>query len=185
MLIVGHFSYLQLLFFLFSRAESIRPLKQGRMIDAEGREYKSPRYENDKVERTTYSQVNGSFPVHIECTDSFMIVEVNPDQFKKGSLAYFGELFLGGPEYRQSSECHLLPAADGRFVIKVKLQECGSESKVKQCVTCNLCPSNVLSCLRTALFWVYTLFCRRSRTIWSTQTSCFSCRLQGTITSPG
>ncbi|XP_075880183.1 zona pellucida sperm-binding protein 3-like [Nelusetta ayraudi] len=129
MLIVGHFSYLQLLFFLFSRAESIRPLKQGRMIDAEGREYKSPRYENDKVERTTYSQVNGSSPVHIECTDSFMIVEVNPDQFKKGSLASFGELFLGGPEYRQSSECHLLPAADGRYVIKVKLQECGSESK--------------------------------------------------------
>lgn len=142
MLIVGHFSYLQLLFFLFSRAESIRPLKQGRMIDAEGREYKSPRYENDKVERTTYSQVNGSSPVHIECTDSFMIVEVNPDQFKKGSLASFGELFLGGPKYRQSSECHLLPTADGRYVIKVKLQECGSESKVKQCVTCNLCPSN-------------------------------------------
>lgn len=165
MCIVGHFSYLQLLFLLFSRAESIQPLKRGRMIDAEGREYKSPRYEIDKVKSATYSQVNSSSPVRIQCTDSFMNIDIYPDQFKKGSHASFGELFLGGAEHKQKSECHLLPAAEGKYVIQVQLQECGSEATVKQCVTCNLCLPNVLPCLRTALFRVYTLLCRRRRTI--------------------
>lgn len=99
------------------------------MIDAEGREYKSPRYESDGVERTTYSQVNGTSPVHITCTDSSMIIEVNPDHFKRGRS--FGALFLGGAPHWQNSMCHLLPAANGQYVITIKLQECGFKSTVK------------------------------------------------------
>lgn len=139
MLIAGSFRSLQLLFFLFSLTESIRLLKHGRKIDAEGREYKSPRYEIDEVETTTSSQVNSSSPVDIKCTDSSMIIVVNPDHFKTGRRASFGELFLGGDEQRRSSKCHLSPTADGRYVIEVELQECGSKSTVKQRVTCNIC----------------------------------------------
>lgn len=157
MCIVGHFSYLQLLFFLFSRAESIQPLKRGRMVDAEGREYKSPRYEIDKVESAPYSQVNGSSLVRIQCTDSLMNIDVYPDQFRKGSHASFGELFLGGAEHKQKRECHLLPAAEGKYAIQVQLQECGSEATVKRRVTCNLCRPDALPCLRRAPFRV--LFC--------------------------
>lgn len=138
MYIVGHFSYLQLLLFLFSQAESIRPLKQGRMIDAEGREYKSPRYESDGVERTTYSQVNGTSPVHVKCTDSSMIIEVNPDYFKRGRHASLRALVLGGAQHSQNSMCHLTPAANGQYVVAIKLHECGSRSTVIQRVTCNI-----------------------------------------------
>lgn len=128
MLTVGHFSHLQLLLFLFSQAESIRLLRQGRRIDVEGREYKSPKYEIDEVERADL-QVNGSSPVHIECTGSSMIIEVNPAQFRNGRVVSFKELFLGGTQHRQSSKCHLFPAANGKYVIEVDLQECGSESR--------------------------------------------------------
>lgn len=134
MLIVGHFSWLQLLLFLFSQAESIRPLKQGRVIDAEGREYKTPRHDGDRAERTTYSQVDGSSPVRIECTDSFMTVKVDPDHFARGKHASFGHLFLGEGHHWQNSKCQLLPV-DGQYVITVELQECGSNSTVKRCVT--------------------------------------------------
>lgn len=144
MLIVGHFFYVQLLLFLFSQAESIRPLKQGRMVDAEGREYKSPRYESDGEEKNTYSQVSGTSPVHIRCTDSSMIVEVNPDHFKRGRLVSLGALFLGGAQHWQNSMCHLSPAANGLYVVTIKLHECGSKSTVKHCVTCNI---KMLSCL--------------------------------------
>lgn len=135
MLIAGHFFYLQLLLLLFSQAQSIRPLKQGRMIDAAGREYKSPRYESKGVERTTYSQVDGSPPVRIECTESSMTIQVNPAYFKRGKRVSFGELFLGEAQHWQNSKCQLLPA-NGQYVITVQLQECGSNSTVKQCVTC-------------------------------------------------
>lgn len=149
MLIVACISHLLLLLFLSSHAESIRLLKQGRMIDAEGREYKSPRYESDRAERTTYSQANGTSAARIDCTDSSMIIEVNPDHLKRGRRVSSGALFLGGGQHWQNSACHLLPAANGKYVITVKLQDCGAKSTVKQCVTCNI---KVLSGETTILF---------------------------------
>lgn len=134
-MIVGHFSSLQLLLFLFNRAASIGLLKEGRMIDDVGREYKSLRHESDGVERTAYPQVDGSQPVRIECTDSSMTVKVNPDYFKRGRFAPFGDLFLGEARHWQNSKCQLLPA-NGLYVITVELQECGSNSTVNQ--TCYL-----------------------------------------------
>lgn len=172
MLLVAHFAYLQLLLLLFSQAESIRLLKAGTMIDAEGREYKSPRYGSGGVERSTYSQVNGTSPAHINCTDSSMIIEVNPDHFNRGRRVSFGALYLGGVQHWHNRACHLSPAANGHYVVKIQLQECGSTSTVKQRVNIE-----APSCWTTDPFWVYAYFCRRRGTIWSTQTSCTTCRL--------
>lgn len=113
MLIAGSFRSLQLLFFLFSLTESIRLLKHGRKIDAEGREYKSPRYEIDEVETNTSSQVNSSSPVDIKCTDSSMIIVVNLTTSKQAAGHHSGSFFWEGTSKGEAASATFLPLLTG------------------------------------------------------------------------
>lgn len=130
--IVGHSAPLLmlLLFSVFGVAETIRVLKEGPMIDPEGREFKSPRF-GSETESNTGSRVNDSSPVHVQCTEASMIIVVDADLYGTGRRVSPGELFLGGAEHQLSGQCRAVAAGDGEYVIKAELQGCGSKLTVR------------------------------------------------------
>lgn len=130
MVIVGRSASLALLLlFAFGVADAIRPLKDGPLIDAEGREYKSATLRIDE-EDISGPQLNDGSTVHIQCTDTSMIIVVKADLYKNGRLVSPRELVLGEAEHPQSSRCRAVAAEHGDYVIEAELQDCGSELTV-------------------------------------------------------
>uniref|UniRef100_A0A665VBL2 Zona pellucida sperm-binding protein 3 n=1 Tax=Echeneis naucrates TaxID=173247 RepID=A0A665VBL2_ECHNA len=118
MAFTGQLASLLLLSLLLAVAAAIRPLKEGPMIDAEGREYKSAAART--VEPT----------VQIECTDASMIIYIKADLFNNGRLVSPEDLFLGGVEYSESSQCRAAALSDTEYIIEAALQNCGSKLTV-------------------------------------------------------
>ncbi|XP_029293959.1 LOW QUALITY PROTEIN: zona pellucida sperm-binding protein 3-like [Cottoperca gobio] len=132
MLIAGHAASLALLIsFAFGVADSIRTLRDGPMIDAEGREYKSVAL-GIEAEDISETQFNDGSTVHVRCTDASMFIVVKADVFKNGHLVSPGELFLGGAEHSQSSQCRAVAAGDSEYVIEAALQDCGSKLSISE-----------------------------------------------------
>uniref|UniRef100_UPI0037E9137C zona pellucida sperm-binding protein 3-like n=1 Tax=Semicossyphus pulcher TaxID=241346 RepID=UPI0037E9137C len=118
-----------LLLLIFAVSEAIRLLKEGPMIDAEGREYKTLRVNAESLSGPQLSDVS---PVRVQCTEATMIVVVKADLFKTGRLVSAEELFLGEAETSQSSRCRAAAAGDSEYVIEAGLQDCGSRLSISE-----------------------------------------------------
>ncbi len=119
-----------LISFAFGAADAIRVLKDGPMIDAEGREYKSATFRVD-AENTSGPQPSDGSAVRVHCTEASMIIVVKADLYKNGRLVSPGELFLGEAEHSRSSRCRAVAGGDsGEYVIEAGLQDCGSRLTV-------------------------------------------------------
>nr|ALT10057.1 zona pellucida protein ZPC3 [Eleginops maclovinus] len=107
-------------------ADAIRTLKEGPMIDAEGREYKTLRFDTER--QISEPQFNEGSTVGVRCTEASMIIVVKADLFNNGRLLSPGELFLGEVKNSQSSQCRPAAAAgDSEYVFEAGLQDCGSK----------------------------------------------------------
>ncbi|XP_034566577.1 zona pellucida sperm-binding protein 3-like [Notolabrus celidotus] len=115
-------SLLLLLMVTLHVADAIRLLKEGPMIDAEGREYKTLKLEAEEIREPQLSEES---TVHVQCTESSMIIVVKADLFKTGHLVSPEELFLGEVDYSQS-RCRAAAAGGSEYVIEAGLQDCGS-----------------------------------------------------------
>ncbi|XP_054463183.1 uncharacterized protein LOC129098220 [Anoplopoma fimbria] len=132
MLIPVHSASLALLIsFAFGVANAIRSLKDGPVIDAEGREYKSAKFITDE-EDIGGQQLNDGPTVRVQCTEASMIIYVKPDVFKNGHLVSPEELFLGSAEHPDRSECRAVAAGDAEYVIEAVLQDCGSKLTISE-----------------------------------------------------
>ncbi|XP_017277273.1 zona pellucida sperm-binding protein 3 [Kryptolebias marmoratus] len=109
----------------FGVTEAIRALKEGPMIDAEGREYKSVPAVDDSRPKSSDKPT-----VHVRCTETSMIVFIQADFYRTGRLVSPGELFLGDAKYSKSSKCRAVPAGDHEYIIEADLQDCGSKLTV-------------------------------------------------------
>ncbi len=137
MVTVGHSASLALLLsFAFGVADAIRTLKDGPMIDAEGREYKSAAGRIDQ-ENISRPQLDNRPTVRVRCTETSMTIVVKADLFENGRLVSPEELFLGDAEHSQSSQCRAVAAGDNEYVIEAELHDCGSKLSVS-------CRCNVL-----------------------------------------
>lgn len=129
-MMVGHSASLALLLsFACVVADAIRPLKDGPMIDAEGREYKSATVRAD-AEEISRPQLKDRFSVRVECTGKTMIIVVKEDMYKNGHLMSPGELSLGDMGHSQRSQCRAVSAGDSEYIIEAELQDCGSKLTV-------------------------------------------------------
>uniref|UniRef100_A0A3P9QJ81 Zona pellucida sperm-binding protein 3 n=1 Tax=Poecilia reticulata TaxID=8081 RepID=A0A3P9QJ81_POERE len=106
-------------------SDAIRPLKEGPMIDAEGREYKTVSLEDSS--RPTH---DGKTTVQVECTEVSMIIFIQADFYNNGRLVSPQELFLGDAKYWKNKPCQAVDAGDGEYVIEADLQDCGSKLMV-------------------------------------------------------
>nr|XP_046270063.1 zona pellucida sperm-binding protein 3-like [Scatophagus argus] len=132
MLTAGRSATLALLLsFAFGFADAIRPLKNGPMIDAEGREYKSPSLRTD-VENISGPQLNDGSTVRVHCTETSMIIVVKADLYKTGRLVSPAELFLAEADHSQSGRCQAVAAGDAEYVIEAQLQDCGSTLTISE-----------------------------------------------------
>ena len=130
MVITGHPASLALLISCaFGVADAIRTLKDGPMIDAEGREYKSAISRSD-AENISRVEVSDGSTVRVQCTETSMIIVVRADLYNNGRLVSPGELFLGEEEHSQSSQCRAVDAGHSEYVIEAGLQDCGSKLTV-------------------------------------------------------
>lgn len=104
----------------FGVARAIRYLKEGPMVDAEGREYKSPLL---TVEEKGLGEPATSAAVRVHCMDTSVMVVVKTNLFKTGRLSSPAELFLGET---LDPRCQAAAATNGEYVIVAELQDCGS-----------------------------------------------------------
>ncbi|XP_068434484.1 zona pellucida sperm-binding protein 3-like [Clinocottus analis] len=127
MVIAVHSASLALLIsFAFAFGNAIRTLKDGPMIDAEGREYKSANFRTE-AEDISWPQLDDDSTVRVQCTDSSMIIVVKADLYKNGRHVSPEELFLGEPKYSQGGQCRAVAAGDAEYLIEAGLQDCGSK----------------------------------------------------------
>lgn len=117
-----------LLMFALGVADTIRYLKEGPVIDADGREYKSSALKGDAETPRPLQLIDNA--VDVQCTETSMIVEVKPDLYKTGHHESPGEFFLGEAVHSGSSHCRALPSSDGKYIVEAKLQDCGSNLTV-------------------------------------------------------
>uniref|UniRef100_A0A8C2WQU8 Zona pellucida sperm-binding protein 3 n=2 Tax=Cyclopterus lumpus TaxID=8103 RepID=A0A8C2WQU8_CYCLU len=111
--------------FAFGVGNAIRTLKDGPMIDAEGREYKSGNFRIEAEDN--WPQLGYASTVRVQCTDASMIILVKADLYKNGRLVSPEELFLGEPEHSQRSQCRAVAIGDTEYRIEARLQDCGSK----------------------------------------------------------
>ncbi|XP_035471397.1 zona pellucida sperm-binding protein 3-like [Scophthalmus maximus] len=131
MVIVGHAASVALLFsFAFVVADAIRPLKDGPMIDAEGREYKSAAVRTDAEEMGRPRATDGSV-VRVQCTDVSMIVVVNARLVQNGPTVSPGDLFLG-EAHSGGRRCRAAAVSDTEYVIEAGLRDCGSKLVISE-----------------------------------------------------
>lgn len=102
----------------FGVTQAIRYLKEGPVVDAEGREYKSSPL---RTEEEGFGGLTSAVGVH--CTHTSVTVGVKANLFKPGRLVSPGELFLGET---LDPRCHAADITEGEYVIVAKLQDCGS-----------------------------------------------------------
>ncbi|KAG7243614.1 hypothetical protein INR49_011171 [Caranx melampygus] len=132
MVISGHAaSLVLLLLFAAGLTDAIRGLKDGAMVDAEGREFKSAAVRAD-AENISRPQPGDGSTVHIQCTEVSMIIVVNADLYRNGRRVSAAELFLGEAEHSGSSECRAVELTDTEYVIEATLQNCGSTLTVSE-----------------------------------------------------
>lgn len=132
MVIAGHSVSLALLLsFSLGALDAIRTLKDGPMIDAEGREYKSSAVRTD-AKNVSGPRSNARSPVQVHCTETSMIILVKADLYKNGRTLSPGELYLGKVEHSASSQCRAVPASDTEYVIEAGLQDCGSKLTISE-----------------------------------------------------
>ncbi|XP_076609592.1 zona pellucida sperm-binding protein 3-like [Chaetodon auriga] len=132
MSIVAHSASLALLLsFAFGVADAIRALKDGPMIDDEGRQYKSVLLRIDEADISGPQRSDRS-TVRVQCKENSMIIVVKADLFKNGRLVSPGELFLGEAEHSQSSQCRVVAAGDSEYIIEAGLQDCGSKLSISE-----------------------------------------------------
>ncbi|GAA6229580.1 zona pellucida sperm-binding protein 3-like [Lates japonicus] len=132
MVITGHSASLALLLsFAFGVADAIRALKDGPVIDAEGREYKSAVVRAD-AENINEPQPNDGSSVRVQCTEVSMIVVVNADLYKNGRLVSPGDLFLGEAEHSESGRCRVVSVSDTEYIIEAGLQDCGTKLTISE-----------------------------------------------------
>ncbi|XP_068434847.1 zona pellucida sperm-binding protein 3-like [Clinocottus analis] len=132
MVIAVHSASLALLIsFAFAFGNAIRTLKDGPMIDAEGREYKSANFRME-AEDISWPQLDDDSTVRVQCTDSSMIIVVKADLFKNGRHVSPEELFLGEPKYSQGGQCRAVAAGDAEYLIEAGLQDCGSKLTISE-----------------------------------------------------
>lgn len=105
--------------------QAIRYLKEGPLIDAEGREYKSPLPSVEEEELRGLASA-----IHVHCTDTSMSVVVKTNLFKTGRPVSPEELFLG---QALDPSCRAAASTDGEYVVKAGLLECGSRLSVRGC----------------------------------------------------
>lgn len=121
-----------LVYFCFSlflpMSLAIRTLKDGPMIDKDGREYKSPVVIVDSEDGSEIETNVFSPAVRVTCTPTLMIIQVKADVY--GSIGSPGGIFLGGDEYSGFRQCQALRADDSEVVIKAGLQHCGTQLSV-------------------------------------------------------
>lgn len=108
----------------FGVVQAIRYFKDGPVIDAEGREYKTPLLGVEEDLRGLASAVR------VRCTDTSMTVVVKVDLFKTGRRVSPEELFLGEAP---NPSCQAAASTDGEYVIRAELLDCGSQSSVSGC----------------------------------------------------
>ncbi|CAK6964853.1 zona pellucida sperm-binding protein 3-like [Scomber scombrus] len=124
----GHTVSLALLLLLaLVVADAIRPLKEGPMIDSEGREYKSAMSRIDEENISGPQLTNDRSTVHVQCTEASMIVYIKADLYGKGRFVSPEEFFLGEVEHSEGSRCQATATSDTEYVIEAQLQDCGSE----------------------------------------------------------
>lgn len=104
----------------FGLARAIRYLKEGPVVDAEGREYKSPPL---RVEEQGLGEPATTAAVHVHCMDTSIMVVVKTKLFKTGRLSSPGELFLGET---LDPHCQAAAPTNGNYVMVAELQDCGS-----------------------------------------------------------
>ncbi|XP_040919059.1 zona pellucida sperm-binding protein 3-like [Toxotes jaculatrix] len=132
MAIAGYSASLVLLLsFAFGVTDAIRTLKDGPMIDAEGREFKSARVRT-QAENTSRPLPGDGPTVRLQCTEVSMIVVVNADLYKNGHPVSPEDLFLGEAEHSESSQCRAVAVSDTEYVIEAGLQECGSKLTISE-----------------------------------------------------
>lgn len=119
-----------LLLLAFVVADAIRPLKEGPMIDSEGREYKSAISRIDEENISGPQLTNDKSTVHVQCTEASMIVHIRADLYGKGRFVSPEEFFLGEVEHSEGSWCQATATSDTEYVIEAQLQDCGSELSV-------------------------------------------------------
>ncbi|KAL0993759.1 hypothetical protein UPYG_G00113310 [Umbra pygmaea] len=107
----------------FSRASCIRLLKEGPMIDSEGREYKVAPLKHIE-ERQGLPSV-GASTVHMKCSESAMILLVNSDLYNNGHHVSADELSLGYG--REQNGCQAVPVGKTKLIIEAGLEDCGSK----------------------------------------------------------
>ncbi|XP_059204399.1 zona pellucida sperm-binding protein 3-like [Centropristis striata] len=126
----GHSASLALLIsFAFGVADAIRTLKDGPMIDAEGREYKSVPL---RTETESAPEFYDGSPVRVQCTETYMVIVVKADLYKNGRLLSPEELLLGGVDQSQDSQCRVAATSDSEYVIEAELQNCGSKLTISE-----------------------------------------------------
>ncbi|PWA17253.1 hypothetical protein CCH79_00010391, partial [Gambusia affinis] len=110
---------------VFSVSDAIRTLKEGPMIDAEGREYKTVSLED-------FSRPNPDIKttVRVECTEVSMIIFIQANFYNNGRLVSPQELFLGDAKYWKNKQCQAVDAGDGEYIIEADLKDCGSKLMV-------------------------------------------------------
>lgn len=111
----------------FGGARAIRYFKEGPVVDAEGREYKSPPL---SVEEKGLGEPAGTAAIRVHCMDASVMVVVKTSLFKTGRLITPGELFLGET---LDPRCQAAAATNGEYVIGAELQDCGSTLTVSGC----------------------------------------------------
>uniref|UniRef100_A0A3B5QWE5 Zona pellucida sperm-binding protein 3 n=1 Tax=Xiphophorus maculatus TaxID=8083 RepID=A0A3B5QWE5_XIPMA len=117
--------WLLIISLVFRVSDAIRTLKEGPMIDAEGREYKS-------VSLDDFSRPNpdSKTTVRVECTEVSMIISIQAGFYNNGRQVSPQELFLGDAKYWKDKQCQAVNAGDGEYVIEADLQDCGSKLMV-------------------------------------------------------
>lgn len=108
----------------FGVVRAIRYLKEGPMVDAEGREYKSAPL---RVEEKGLGEPATSTAVRVHCMDTSVMVVVKTNLFKTGHLSSPAELFLGESF---DPRCQAAAATNDEYVIVAELQDCGSTLSV-------------------------------------------------------
>lgn len=108
----------------FAVVQAIRYLKEGPVIDAEGREYKSPLLGVEEGLRGLASAIR------VHCTDTSMTVVVKTNLFQTGRRVSPEEFFLGEA---LNPSCQAAASTDGEYVIRAELLECGSQLSVSGC----------------------------------------------------
>ncbi|XP_075994840.1 zona pellucida sperm-binding protein 3-like [Genypterus blacodes] len=123
---------LLLLSFAFAAVAAIRVLKEGPMIGADGREYKSAALRFPAEHEPSTESFTGDSSVQVQCTDSSMVIRIKADLYQNGRRVSPKELSLGQSKHLMSSQCQSVAVSDAEYVIEAGLHDCGSRLTISK-----------------------------------------------------